>query len=255
MAVCRVEKNTDYTTMSNYHLRDMDLSLKAKGLLSLILSLPEDWDYTIAGLACICREGKDAVRAGIAELESAGYIQRRQTHDETGAFAGNEYVIFEAPQPPLSENPSTGNPSTGNPLTENPTEQNKDIQSKEEITPHNPPAKKPPADKSEPKWKPERFAGFWAFYPRKVDRKKAIRAWDKLKPSDELIDEMASALKWQTKTEQWQEIDKIPYPSSWLNGERWKDERPPASLPEAPAEPYTGGMDEAQRRALLYGGD
>ena len=106
-----------------------------------------------------------------------------------------------------------------------------------------------------PEWKPERFAGFWAFYPRGEKKQAAIAAWDKLKPSDELIDEMASALKWQTRTEQWQEIDKIPYPSSWLNGERWTDQRPTAAAPALPAEPYTRGLDVKERQALLYGGD
>lgn len=143
MAVFRVEKSKDYTVMSNYHLRDTALSLKAKGLLSQMLSLPEGWDYTLAGLAQINKESKDAIRSAVNELEEAGYICRRQTIDENGKFAGNEYIIHELPQstPPLLENPTTGNPttekpSTGNPspekpLTENPTELNIDISSKD----------------------------------------------------------------------------------------------------------------------------
>ena len=87
MAVCRVEKTKNYTVMSNYHLNDPRLSLKAIGLLSKILSLPEAWDYTVAGLAKICKEGRDAVRAALAELEEAGYILRRQTRDEMGNFS------------------------------------------------------------------------------------------------------------------------------------------------------------------------
>ena len=79
MAVFRVERTSDYTVMSNYHLRDKRLSLKAKGLLSQMLSLPEDWDYTLAGLCCINRDSKDAIRTAIRELEEAGYIRRRQT--------------------------------------------------------------------------------------------------------------------------------------------------------------------------------
>ena len=127
MAVMRVEKNRNYTTMSNYHLQDERLSLKAIGLLSKILSLPDDWDYTVAGLAKKCREGKDAVRSAIEELEKAGYIERRQTHAGDGSFSGNEYIVYEIPieeRTPLSGFPSTVNPSTGNPLTGNPTEQN-----------------------------------------------------------------------------------------------------------------------------------
>ena len=84
MAVFRVERTQNYTVMSNYHLRDRRLSLKAKGLLSLMLSLPEDWDYTLSGLARISLEGKDAIRAAVVELEQAGYVQRRQTTDKAG---------------------------------------------------------------------------------------------------------------------------------------------------------------------------
>ncbi len=128
MAVFRVERTKDYTVMSNYHLKDKRLSLKAKGLLSQMLSLPEDWDYTLSGLASINLESKDAIRSAVQELEKAGYIRRRQTVDERGKFSSNEYIIYEQPQPlqdnPLSENPMTGNPSPEKPLTENPTQLN-----------------------------------------------------------------------------------------------------------------------------------
>ena len=90
MAVFRVERTQNYTVMSNYHLRDKRLSLKAKGLLSQMLSLPEDWDYTLSGLARINAEGKDAIRAAVVELEQARYIQRRQRIDKAGKFSGNE---------------------------------------------------------------------------------------------------------------------------------------------------------------------
>ena len=99
MPVVRVEKNKDYTVMSNYHLRDKALSLKAKGLLSQILSLPEDWDYTLSGLCHINRESKDAIRSAVNELERAGYIERHQTTDASGKFSGNEYIIHESPIP------------------------------------------------------------------------------------------------------------------------------------------------------------
>ena len=129
MAVFRVERTSDYTIMSNYHLRDKRLSLKAKGLLSQMLSLPEDWDYTLAGLCYINRESKDAIRTAIHELERAGYIRRRQTTDSGGKFAGNVYTIYERPQgppsgEPSSEKPSSGNPTTGKPMPEKPTQRN-----------------------------------------------------------------------------------------------------------------------------------
>ena len=133
MAVFRVERTSDYTVMSNYHLRAKRLSLKAKGLLSQMLSLPEDWDYTLTGLCYINRESKDAIRTAIRELEEAGYIRRRQTIDSGGKFAGNEYTIYERPQEPpsgepSSEKPSSGNPTTGKPMPEKPTQQNIDRQ-------------------------------------------------------------------------------------------------------------------------------
>lgn len=122
MAVFRVEKNSGYTVMSNHHLRNRALSLKAKGLLSQMLSLPEDWDYTLQGLARINRESIDAIRQAIRELEQAGYIQRSRERDEKGRLRGADYVIFELPQPvPASVSPTLENPTLENPTQENPT--------------------------------------------------------------------------------------------------------------------------------------
>ena len=138
MAVFRVERNKGYTVMSNHHLRNKDLTLKAKGLLSQMLSLPEDWDYTLAGLSRINRESIDAIRTAVWELEKAGYITRRQGRDEKGKMTAIEYTIYEQPQPPelenpILENPTAGkpileNPTTDNPMSENPMQLNKDIQ-------------------------------------------------------------------------------------------------------------------------------
>ena len=138
MAVFRVEKNKGYTVMSNHHLRNKELSLKAKGLLSQMLSLPEDWDYTLAGLSLINRESIDAIRTAVWELEKAGYITRRQGRDEKGKMTAIEYTIYEQPQPPaldcpVLENPTADkpileNPTPDNPTSENPTQLNKEIQ-------------------------------------------------------------------------------------------------------------------------------
>lgn len=126
MAVFRVERTRDYTVMSNHHLRDKNLSLKAKGLLSQMLSLPEDWDYTLAGLSHINRESKDAIRSAVNELEKAGYVQRRQTTDADGKFSVNEYIIYEHPVSanPSPEKPSSDNPTPDKPLQDNPTQLN-----------------------------------------------------------------------------------------------------------------------------------
>lgn len=136
MPVFRVEKTNSYTVMSNHHLRNPDLTLKAKGLLSLMLSLPENWDYTLKGLSCICRENVDAIRTAVWELEKAGYITRRQGRDEKGKMTAIEYTIYEFPQPPkpkkpVLENPISDNPTTEIPVSENPTQLNKDRSTKD----------------------------------------------------------------------------------------------------------------------------
>ena len=134
MPVFRVERNKGYTVMSNFHLRDKSLSLKAKGLLSQILSLPEDWDYTLSGLCYINRESKDAIRSAVNELEQAGYIERHQTTDEGGKFSSNEYIIHEQPVslPPSLDKPLSENPTTEKPPSENPTQLNKDRVTKDQ---------------------------------------------------------------------------------------------------------------------------
>ena len=114
MAVFRIERTRDYTVMSNHHLRNHQLSLKAKGLLSMMLSLPDDWNYTTRGLAKICKEGVDAIGGALRELESAGYIVRHQLRDRQGRISDTEYVIYEQPQPrqPETPQPDTAAPDT-----------------------------------------------------------------------------------------------------------------------------------------------
>ena len=148
--VFRVEKTADYTVMANYHLKDRRLSYKAKGLLSEILSLPPDWDYTLSGLAVIAADGKDSVRTAIHELEQYGYLVRFQLRDDLGRMSVNEYVVYESPEQnphfkptngedkPKAEkkakptakgsvkrnSPSSGNPTTAKKVTENPSSEN-----------------------------------------------------------------------------------------------------------------------------------
>ena len=152
MAVMRIEKNQNYTVMANYHLRDKEISLKAKGLMSLMLSLPEEWDYTVSGLAFISKEGIDAIRAAVRELENAGYIIRSRRRNDAGQLTDTEYTIYERPQIPNSEkgnnskiisptinhfpiankptleNPTLVFPTLGKPILEKPAQiKNKDI--------------------------------------------------------------------------------------------------------------------------------
>ena len=138
MAVFRVEKTKDFTVMSNHHLRNTELSLKAKGLLSLMLSLPEDWDYTTKGLAHICKDGVDSIITALKELERHGYLTRQRLRYENGQLGDIEYTIHEKPVtaekpgvPPKRENPRQVNPGQakpeqGEPGQENPAQLNTD---------------------------------------------------------------------------------------------------------------------------------
>ena len=128
MAVFRIDKTKDYTVMANFHLRDKSLSLKAKGLLSLMLSLPEDWDYTTKGLAYICKDGVDSICATVKELENAGYVQRKRNRNSQGRLTNVEYTILEkpisTPEVPQAakrdKSPKRENPVLDNPVLENP---------------------------------------------------------------------------------------------------------------------------------------
>ena len=238
MAVYRVEKTHDYTVMANHHLRDERLSLKAKGLLSMLLSLPDDWEISIRGLASIVTDGVGAVQTGINELIEAGYIVRRRQHAESGAFAGFEYIIHEVP-----------------PCTENPAQSSKDkLSTIPPIVPHEgddslslaaldsslgegadeaKPKRKRRATKSAPDYRPDTFARFWAAYPRGEDKQGAIAAWDELKPDDATLQAMSRALVRQKASEEWQRGIGIPYAVRWLRRRRWEDEiKAPAPPPE-----------------------
>ena len=139
MAVFRVEKTRDYTVMANHHLRNTALSLKAKGLLSLMLSLPEDWDYTTKGLARICRDGVDSICATVRELEDAGYIIRERVRNANGRLGSIEYTILEQPRPPepkpgkpVRKNPVQVKPVLDSPALEKPEQENPEQLNKKE---------------------------------------------------------------------------------------------------------------------------
>ena len=122
MAVFRIEKTRDYTVMANHHLRNTELSLKAKGLLSLMLSLPEEWDYTTKGLSRICKDGVDSICTGVRELEDHGYVVRERIRNPKGQLGAIEYTILEQPRTlePKRENPKRENPVQANPVLDYP---------------------------------------------------------------------------------------------------------------------------------------
>lgn len=271
MAVFRVEKNHSYTVMANHHLRDERLSLKSKGLLSVILSLPDDWRISIEGMTQFSADGKDAIRSAIRELTDTGYITRAQTHSEAGKFSGYDYVVHETP----TASPSSGFLTMEKPTTENPTLRNTErLSIIPPIVPQSdadggnpsvslaadtspvrggregekgeageggdvsesdtPPKRKRRATKSAPDYRPDTFARFWAAYPRGEDKQGAIAAWDELKPDDATLQAMSRALVRQKASEEWQRGIGIPYAVRWLRRRRWEDEiKAPAPPPES----------------------
>lgn len=127
MAVIRVQKTENYTVMSNHHLRNKELSLKAKGLISLMLSLPPDWDYSVAGLVSICKESHTSVRSALKELEEQRYLIRKRKNSEKGYFV-YEYTLYEVPEP------HTEKQHAAKEHAENTQTENRSQLSKEEIT-------------------------------------------------------------------------------------------------------------------------
>ena len=262
MAVFRVEKNHSYTVMANHHLRDERLSLKSKGLLSVILSLPDDWRISIEGMTQFSADGKDAIRSAIRELTDAGYITRAQTHSEAGTFSGYDYIVHETP----AASPSSGFPTMEKPTTENPTTENPTLRNTERlstippIVPHEgdgnpsvsgaaadsslctrepqssetPKRKRRRSNKAVPDYTPELFERCWAAYPRGEDRQGAVAEWDSLRPDHETMLAMSRARVRQKASEEWQRGIGIPYAVRWLRRRRWEDEiKAPAPPPES----------------------
>lgn len=121
MSKIRVHKNGNFTVMSNFHFREKKMSLKAKGLLSLMLSLPDTWNYSVSGLVTLSKDGKDSVMSALAELELFGYLRRERLVNDKGQFAGIEYNIYEEPQPenPIAEKPTEEKTNEEKPIAEN----------------------------------------------------------------------------------------------------------------------------------------
>ena len=241
-SIITVKRRTGFTVLPNSTLRDKRLSLKTRAILAIMVSMPEDWDYTISGLAAVCGAGRDAVRSALRELEDSGYLTRVQLHDDAGHFSRNEYIVTDEPTgegcSPLSENPLTGEPLTGNP-----TQQNKDCTN----TPYSPPEgdTQTPAQKcakQAPDW--TLFDRFWELYPKKKGKDQARRVWKQLNPDLTLCRIMSAALKKDRNSWDWRKQGGayIPYPATWLRNRRWEDEHNPSeSGPGAPPdEPLRG---------------
>lgn len=172
-SVFKCGRRKGFTTVYRDVAQDERLSLKARGLFLLMQSLPDDWNYTVAGLAKKAGAGKDQIRSGLKELLDVGYLVKEQTHNEAGKFAGNVYILQEE-APPLSGNPTTENPSTVFPLTENPTEHNKDKKNKEKKNPL-PPVEVYDAIESYIGDDPEYREAFEGFLANRTAMKKPVR--------------------------------------------------------------------------------
>lgn len=226
----KIVRRHGFTVVPSLVLQDPRLNLAAKGLFCLLISLPDGWRFSVAGLAVYAGgqhgTGRSAITAGLKKLEEAGYMLREQRHDEEGHFAGNTWVLYDESVSPLAENPSTEKPSTENLQQQNIINNN--------IPPKAPQggrgggrSKRRTEPKPAPDWKPERFAGLWELYPheKRGNKQAAIAAWDKLHPSDELIAELGKCFRLLMASEQWQAGVGIPHLSTWLNpaNERWRD--------------------------------
>ena len=264
MGVIRVEHNSNFTVMSNEHLRDQRLSLRAIGLMSKMLSNSDTYTYSIRTLEQSCKEGRDAISSALKELEACGYLEREQQR-KSGSFAACDYILHELPvavehNSPCTENPSTVEPCTDFPCTVSPSTVNPPQRNTNTRNTNIPPIvpqggqserdekraenrKRHGKPKTEPTWKPERFAGLWNFYPRGEKRMSAVTAWEKAHLSDDEIDQLGRMLRRQMKSEEWQRGIGIPYLATYLNQRRWEEEIKPPLQAADPSLPNMEGYE------------
>ena len=221
MAVIRVNKQTDYTVMSNYHFKEKGMTWKAKGVLSQMLSLPEDWDYSVEGLVGLSADGKDSVMSALKELEKFGYLKRTRVVDDKGKFVGFDYEIYESPQAekPYAEKPNTENPQQSNTKIESTIINNKKKETLKERK--NDEIDGVIDDDTIYRW----FAKIWEIYPHKVDKVQARKTFEhKLRGMNY---EEAKKKTWlifrmlEQQVSVWEknetEIQYIKHCSTWLN--------------------------------------
>ena len=227
MAVIRINKTADYTVMSNTHFKEKEMSLKAKGLLSLMLSLPDNWDYSISGLVALSKDGKDSVMNTLNELEQFGYLLRTKKTDEKGRFVGYDYDIFENPQTvqPNAEKPNTANPqqlntNKSNTKKSNTNEINNNVQTE--------------------------FETLWKMYPRKIGKPKALKAYQRAVKKGVTFETVKAGLEAYCRHIEANKTETayIKQGSTWFNGECWNDEYNTApNKPAAAKIELNGGLN------------
>lgn len=237
MAVFRVKKDKNYTTMSQYHFKDKRLSWKAKGILSSMLSLPEEWDYSIAGLCALSSDGKGATQTALKELEMLGYLERRKIRVK-GEIRDWEYIIYEKPQSsPLTDFPQLEKPHVEKPHVENPPQYNiKELSIKE---------------LSIKKYSLE-FAKLWAQYPRKEGKAQAEKSYIAARKSGTTFEEVEAGIKAYKRQIQDMGTEQryIKHGSTWFNQKGWLDEYKTAVAEKAER---NFDLDEAVRKATAGG--
>lgn len=251
MAILKNPSREKFTVVDNYALRDDSLSLKARGLLVTMLSLPNNWKFSENGLCALFKkDGQSSIRSGLKELETSGYLVRRRTRDDMGRVDGVEWIICDQPR---LENRNVVNPSLDSQPQLSTKELNTDLLSTEyNITPSNPPMGEEGQSQAEGKAKPpkrkkatakedydlEGFDAFYAAYPRHEGKAAALKAWNKLAPDVVLQEQMGKALEVQKQSQQWRKDcgQYIPMPATWLNGKRWEDEVQTQTQPNLPTD-------------------
>lgn len=217
MAILRNASRGKYTVLNNGIFRDENLSAKSLGILAKMLSLPDNWEFSETGLCSIFKkDGRSSIRSGLKELEENGYLVRSRVRDESGKLTSTEWTV--------SDHPMFENPMLENPMLENRTQYNtKEYNTKEFITKDIPPIS--PKGKTDCS---DLFNQFWTAYPKHIAKQSAVKAFEKLKPDEKLLEAMLKAIARQKESKQWEKDGGafIPYPATWLNQRRWEDELP-----------------------------
>lgn len=224
MAVFKVHLNKDYTVMSNHHLRNKELSLKAKGLLSVMLGLPDDWDYSVNGLAAISKEGRRAVDNALKELKENGYVvvKKLYPNQTDSGLIEYEYNIFEFPQHQDTHNQDVQNQDIHFEGVENSQQLNTNKSITKELNTYDIKENKQRKDESEIM---ALFESFWKVYPKKVAKKKAKQSWKSVCKNKETYNAIMKALTTQIVIHKWDKNNRYcPHPATWLNQERWNDD-------------------------------
>ena len=216
MKVVKIEKKNNYIVVPNSILRDKRISIKARGLLIIILSLPPKWKLTVSGLVTVTGAGETAVRAGLRELEKYGYVQCTRARDSKGRIGCMDYIIREVPL--NEENPKVENPKVEKPELEDLGVVSTDIVSTDIVSTNI--VSTNDMDSLQSRY----FKVFWNTYPKHIKIKETKEYWNKLPVDIDLYDKIIKSVTDYKKTEQWLDPTYIPNPLTYLSDERWRDE-------------------------------